>query len=167
MPTSQIAGVEFDRKKNNKASRMPLGFAAKMFVPVGDIDRNGHAATQAGWYYKWYRGIHILCGEEGAGRYKHRPSHEDTMPEMWYYDIDFRCQVQEKEHGDEETKDVETRVGSFSVPSLILIVKNPDSTMMTVARRGQSSRSRNWSVKALPPWTKETSVQVEIFGEHG
>ncbi|KAL9076927.1 MAG: hypothetical protein Q9161_000560, partial [Pseudevernia consocians] len=49
------------------------------------------------------------------------------MPEMWYYDIDFRCQVQEKEHGDEETKDVETRVGSFSVPSLIPIVKNPDS----------------------------------------
>ena len=40
-----------------KASRMPLGYAAKMYIQVGDIDRNGRAATQAGWYYKWYRGL--------------------------------------------------------------------------------------------------------------
>lgn len=38
-----------------KARRMRLGFAAKMHVKVGDIDRNGKKATRAGWYYKWYR----------------------------------------------------------------------------------------------------------------
>ena len=40
-------------------------------VNVGDTDRQGNVDTEQGWYYKWYRGIHLLCGEEGLDRYKH------------------------------------------------------------------------------------------------
>ena len=65
--------VEFDQKKNIKAARMPLGFAAKMWVSEVDTDRHGRvaAADQQGYYYRWYHGIHILCGEEGLDRYRH------------------------------------------------------------------------------------------------
>ena len=104
--------VELDKKKMIKAVRMPLGFAAKMWVNEGDIDRNGHTASRAGWYYKWYRGIHILCGEEGVDLYKHRPSHEDALAERWYFDSNFQCHYQDDERGKEETRRVNERIGS-------------------------------------------------------
>lgn len=37
--------VEIDKKKMVKAVRMPLGFAAKMYVMEGDVDRHGNTAT--------------------------------------------------------------------------------------------------------------------------
>lgn len=40
--------TEFDCAGMIKARRMPLGFAAKMWVNVGDMDRDGSPATQAG-----------------------------------------------------------------------------------------------------------------------
>ena len=40
--------VEFDKKKMVKTSRMPLGYAVKMFVYQEAIDRNGEIATQDG-----------------------------------------------------------------------------------------------------------------------
>ena len=33
--------TEFDTKRMVKATRMPLGFSAKMYVQVGGLDRNG------------------------------------------------------------------------------------------------------------------------------
>ena len=44
--------VEFDSKKNIKASQMPLGYAAKMWVNAGDVDRHGKPASSDGWYCK-------------------------------------------------------------------------------------------------------------------
>ena len=60
--------MEFDQKKMIKASRMSLGFAAKMLIAISDLDRNGNPATEAGYYYNWYAGIHLLCNEEGSER---------------------------------------------------------------------------------------------------
>ena len=57
---------------------MPLGYAAKIYVEIGDVDRNNSAATKPGSYYKWIRGIHMLCRLEGEAKYRHRPSYEDT-----------------------------------------------------------------------------------------
>ena len=115
--------VEFDGKKMVKAVRMPLGFAAKMWVNKGDKDRHGDAAPEAGWYYKWYRGLHLLCGEEGINQYKHRPSHQDMMKDTWYFDLDYKCMYQDDEHGDEETEEVMGRIGSKAVAALVPIQK--------------------------------------------
>ena len=57
--------AEFDNNGMIKARRMPLGYAAKMQVAVGDLDRNGIPAIEGGFYYKWYRGLHCLCGIKG------------------------------------------------------------------------------------------------------
>ena len=98
-----------------KARRMPLGFAAKIYVQVGDIDRNGHAATQAGWYYKWYRGLHLLYGLEGQGEYKHRPDWERELSNTWYFDQDFRCVFQEEEHGPLAREQCDSVIGTKAV----------------------------------------------------
>ena len=98
-----------------KARRMPLGFAAKIYVQVGDIDRNGHAATQAGWYYKWYRGIRLLCGLEGQGEYKHRPDWERELSNTWYFDQDICCVFQEEEHGPLAREQFDSMIGTEAV----------------------------------------------------
>lgn len=107
---------------------MPLGFSAKMWMKQGDRDRNGLPVIQDGWYYKWYRGLQILCGEERIDKYEHRPSHEDPMEDIWYFDIHFRWVYQEGEHGQEETEEVDDRIGSHVVPALIPIAKNTNSS---------------------------------------
>ena len=91
--------TEFDTNDMIKARRMPLGFAAKMYVNEGDLDRNGDAATRAGWYYKWFRGLHLLCGLEGQEQYLHRPVWEFKLKNTWYFDKNFRCVYQEDERG--------------------------------------------------------------------
>ena len=58
---------------------MPVGFSAKMLVNKGDKDHHGKEASKAGWYYRWFRGVHILCGEEGLNLYKYRPLYEDAL----------------------------------------------------------------------------------------
>ena len=64
--------AEFDNNGMVKARRMPLGHAAKMQVTIGEIDRNGVEAVENRWYYKWYRGLHCLCGLQGQDLHKHR-----------------------------------------------------------------------------------------------
>lgn len=46
----------------------------------GTIDFEGKRAKE-GWYYWWWRGLHLLCGREGlmAGLYPVRPSHEGFL----------------------------------------------------------------------------------------
>ena len=75
----------FDKKKDIKAVRMPLGFAAKVYVSESDEDRLKRKATSIdeGYYYKWYFGIHMLCGEEELRDYKHRPSHQERRKVIW------------------------------------------------------------------------------------
>ena len=59
--------AEFDRKGMIRAERVPLGDAAKMHVHEGEIDVDGKIVEEGaqGFYYKWWRGLHQLCGEEG------------------------------------------------------------------------------------------------------
>lgn len=92
---NSIWSTEFDTNGMIKARRMPLGYAAKMYVREGDLDRNGQAATSDGWYYKWYRGLHVLCGLEGM----HRPDWEYELTNTWYFDKNSRCVYQEDERG--------------------------------------------------------------------
>ncbi|KAL8727092.1 MAG: hypothetical protein Q9166_006279 [cf. Caloplaca sp. 2 TL-2023] len=72
--------AEFDHAGMIRATRIPLGHAAKMLVRVGHIDIDGNVVQpgQEGWYYKWWRGLHCLMGKEGydAGLYWVRPSWE-------------------------------------------------------------------------------------------
>lgn len=93
--------AEIDVRGMVKSSRMPLGYAAKEFVEAGYVDRNGHVAKAAeeGWYYLWFRGIHMLCGFEGEDSYQHRPAYEDMLGNLFYFDINFPCRFQEAQRG--------------------------------------------------------------------
>ena len=50
------------------------------------------------------------------------------MPETWYFDNDFRCVYQEDERGDEETDEVEARIGSSYVAPIIPIDRTTNSS---------------------------------------
>ena len=91
-------------------------------------DRNGVKAVTEGWYFKWYRGPHLLCGEEGIDDYKHRPSWEDVLPEKWTFDINYRCRYQDEERGDDETEDILSRVGTHLVSAIVPITKKEDNS---------------------------------------
>ena len=60
--------------------RVPLGNAAKQYKRAGDQDLDGNVLKKEdeGWYYMWYRGLHLLCGKEGldAKIYLKRPAFE-------------------------------------------------------------------------------------------
>ena len=38
-----------------------------------------------------------ICGEEAMETYRHRPSFEDKMLDIWYFDVNFECYIQEEE----------------------------------------------------------------------
>ncbi|CAD6592578.1 MAG: hypothetical protein ASARMPREDX12_006254 [Alectoria sarmentosa] len=85
----------FPRPAGRRHLAVTLGYAAKIYVSEGDLDRHYHAASseQKGYYYKWHRGIHMLCGEEGIDHYKHRPAFEDLMANIWYFDLDYKSAI--------------------------------------------------------------------------
>lgn len=72
--------AEFDTKGMVRATRVSLGHAAKFWKNEGDVDVDGNVVPEggAGYYYKWWRGLHCLCGKEGldAKIYLIRPSFE-------------------------------------------------------------------------------------------
>ena len=77
--------AEFDQHGMVRTTRVPLGYAEKVWVNAGGKDMNGEevGVAEAGWYYCWWRGLHLLCGKEGldAGIYRIRPSFEEfTAP---------------------------------------------------------------------------------------
>ena len=69
--------AEFDTKGMVRASRVPLGRAAKVWITAGQKDLDGEEAGKSGYYYRWWGGIHALVGEEGFEHYLTRPSFED------------------------------------------------------------------------------------------
>ena len=71
--------VEFDEKGMIRATRAPLGLATKIYVKEGDKDLDGKTVkkSERGWYYKWWEGLHVLCGDEGFSKYMVRPSWEE------------------------------------------------------------------------------------------
>ena len=81
-----------------RATRMPLGKAAKMNVEVGDIDIDGNVIEEGneGFCYKWWRGLHCLMGKEGfdAGMYLIRPSFEQFRCEGFTFKKGFKAVLQ-------------------------------------------------------------------------
>ena len=90
--------VDFDHAGMIRTRRVPLGNAAKKYFRAGDVDAEGVVlgAADAGWYYLWYRGLHLLCGDEGwrAGKYKCRPTDEQEMKEKFAFKKDFKAVIQ-------------------------------------------------------------------------
>ena len=81
-----------------RATRMPLGHAAKIWVVAStrDVDGNVVEEGETGWYYMWWRGIHCLMGREGqaAGLFTIRPSFEEFKCEGFSFKIDYKAEVQ-------------------------------------------------------------------------
>ena len=68
--------AEFDQKGMIRATRVPLGRAAKRWVNRGERDVDRNLVVKEGWYYLSWGGIHTLMGKEGldVDRYRVRPS---------------------------------------------------------------------------------------------
>ena len=64
---TQLWPAEFEKNGMVRSTRVPLGNAAKVWVNIGEKDLQGNEvkAGQEGYYYKWYAGVHQLCGKEG------------------------------------------------------------------------------------------------------
>ncbi|KAL8899840.1 MAG: hypothetical protein Q9192_001366 [Flavoplaca navasiana] len=90
--------AEFDHNGMIRATRMPLGHAAKRWRQVGELDIDGKAIQpgQEGWYYDWWRGLHCLMGKEGydAGLYLVRPSWEKFRCVGMTFKIGYKAVVQ-------------------------------------------------------------------------
>ena len=69
------------------ARRLPLGFPATITVKKGDVDFKGQVATEDGEYFKWWRGIHCLCGKVGydKGSWVIRPAHEKPQAKKMFW----------------------------------------------------------------------------------
>ncbi|MCJ1239345.1 hypothetical protein MMC14_007339 [Varicellaria rhodocarpa] len=96
---AQKFSSELDQNSMMQARRYPLGDAAKMWVDVGDLDFAGDPAPRSAYYYKRYRGLQLLCGEEGAHLFKVRPSYEDKSKDLFNSRLGFEAVVQEPETG--------------------------------------------------------------------
>ena len=90
--------AEFDHNGMIRATRMPLGHAAKRWRQVGESDIDGKVIQQGqeGWYYDWWRGLHCLMGKEGydAGLYLVRPSWEKFRCVGMTFKIGYKAVVQ-------------------------------------------------------------------------
>ncbi len=88
--------AEFDTKGMIRAERFPLGRAFKIEAQTGDkdIDGNEIEAGEAGFYYGWWRGLHMLPGKEGAHLYMTRPSGEDPRCDGFAFKKAYRAIVQ-------------------------------------------------------------------------
>ena len=89
--------AEFDAKGTIHATRYPLGRCAKIYASVGEIDIDGNTIEEGeqGWYYAWYRGLHMLPGAEGAHLYEIRPSFENFRCKDFSFKKKFKALVQE------------------------------------------------------------------------
>lgn len=98
--------AEFDGDGMVRLGRIPLGYAAKMYVKAGDEDMDGNTVQpgQEGYYYKWWPGVHCLMGKEGydKGLYKARPyERKFKVREAMGFKIKSRAVIQKPEGEDE------------------------------------------------------------------
>lgn len=81
-----------------RATRYPLGRAAKIYANVGDKDIKGKTVQKGeeGWYHASYRGLQLLCGREGAeaGMYAMRPSHEALLVQGSGFMLGCKAKIQ-------------------------------------------------------------------------
>ena len=89
---------EFDKKGMTRATRVPLGHAAKAWKDIGDKDIDGNVlkAGEQGWYYLWHRGLQMLGGQESIDAKMHlqRPSHERDRCTGITWKKGFRAAIQ-------------------------------------------------------------------------
>ena len=95
---ANIFPSEFDTNGMIRAKRYPLDDAAKVYVDAGKVDQNGEIAPRSAFYYKWYRGLQLLCGE-GVRLFKVRPSYEDKTSALFTWRVGFEAVIQEPEDG--------------------------------------------------------------------
>ena len=90
--------ADFDKKGMIRATRVPLGHAAKFRKNEGEVDLDGNLVPKGGegYYYKWWRGLHCLCGKEGLDRnlYLIRPSHETFRCPGFGSKVSSRARIQ-------------------------------------------------------------------------
>ena len=110
--------AEFDKAGMTRATRVPLGIAAKTYQDVGavDLDRNMVEKGQEGWYYLWYRGLQLLCGKEGSDQqiYFIRPSFEKLRVPLFGFKISHRAYIQKApgEGDEDEYSEASDEIGS-------------------------------------------------------
>ncbi len=96
---SQAWPAEFDTKGMVRATRIPLGNAAKRWVDVGESDVDGVVvrAGEQGYYYQWWRGLHCLMGKEGydAGQYMIRPRFEKPKTQGLSFKTGYKAVIQQ------------------------------------------------------------------------
>jgi len=94
-----------------RATRVPLGHAAKIYMKEGevDIDEKVVKKNEEGYFYKWWRGIHCLMGQEGfdANQYLIRPSFETFRCAQFSFKVGYRAVLQAPEGQDGTT--IETK----------------------------------------------------------
>ena len=90
--------ADFDTKGMVRGTRMPLGHAAKFWKEPGAIDVDGNIVPEggAGYYYKWWLGLHCLCGKEGLDRdlYLIRPAFEEPICPGFGFKVSSRAEIQ-------------------------------------------------------------------------
>ena len=89
--------AEFEYHGMIRNTRMPLGHAAKFWKEPGAIDIDGNILPEGreGYYYKWWRGIHCLCGKEGdRDVYQNRPCREKFRCPDFGFKVSSRAKIQ-------------------------------------------------------------------------
>lgn len=88
--------ADFDLKGMIRTTRIPLGYPATMYVNVGAKDVHDQVVCpgEEGSYYKWWRGLHILCGKEGIDEYLVRPAKEGFLCAGFGFKKGYRAKVQ-------------------------------------------------------------------------
>lgn len=91
--------ADFDQQGMIRATRIPLGLAAKIWVKAGAVDVDGELIPKDGYYYSWWRGLHCLMGKEGydAGHYLIRPSYESFKCRGFGIKVGYRAVMQTAE----------------------------------------------------------------------
>ena len=113
-----------------------MGHPARIYVEETNKDVNGREAGfgHHGWYYKWWRGIHLLCGEEGFDEdFQIRPSHEDLKPMNWAWKRESYCVKQLNEDGYADNVD-----GDDDTPAL---ERSESTNQPTASPNEQATRS--------------------------
>ena len=143
-----------------RPTRMPLGQAAKFWKGVGEIDVDGNAVPEggAGYYYKWWRGIHCLCGKEGEDDVYQRPCHERYRCPGVGFKVSSRAKIQ-LPSGDPE----DPTFASSSAPAAYS--SSTDSEPIRIRKRSRQNGKES-SPRAAPSSSEDSEpIQVRTHSQ--
>ena len=88
--------AEFNSKGMLRRNRTPLRHPAKVKVLVGERDILERIVQdgEEGYYYKWWRGVEMLCGSEGLELHRNRPFGSTPRIEGWGFLKGYKALVQ-------------------------------------------------------------------------